>query len=244
MKCKLCGDNKILLKKSHIVSEFMYKDLFDQKHRIHEVLFQHINQIKSKMRQSGAYDTNILCGDCDNKVLGSLERYASLVLYGGIELTIENSTDRNKSRYVRVNGIDYRMFKLFLLSILWRASISTLPIFKNVNLGIHEQVIRHKILNNNPGSAAEYPCAIFTHLHNHNIPYEIIAEPGVIINGEQQIYAFLISGNLFVFFTATDIKTEWVQDCTIRENGGMKIIQMSDKLSKKAINKLLGIDLL
>lgn len=222
----------------------MYKDLFDQKHRIHEVLLQPINQIKSKMRQSGVYDTNILCGNCDNKVLGRLERYASLVLYGGIELTIESMADRNKSSYVKVNGIDYRMFKLFLLSILWRASVSNLPIFKNVNLGIHEQVIRRKILDNNPGSAAKYPCAIFTHLHNHNIPYQIIVEPAVVINGEQQIYAFLISGNLFVFFTATDTKTEWVQDCTINENGGMKIIQMSEGLSTKAINKLLGIDLL
>jgi hypothetical protein len=244
MKCKLCGHNKKLLKKSHIVPEFMYKDLFDEKHRLHEVLLKPENQLKSKIRQSGGYDKNILCGNCDNKILGRLERYASLVLYGGIELTIQNNSVKNQSTYISVKGIDYRNFKLFLMSVLWKASISNLPIFKKVNLGEHEQVIRKKILTNNPGSSFEYPCAIFTHLHNHKIPHQMIAEPGCIINGEQQIYAFLISGNLFVFFTNIDEQTEWVQHCTVNENGEMQIVQMSNSLSSKTINKFTGMDLL
>lgn len=244
MKCKLCGGNKKLLKKSHIIPEFMYKDLFDSKHRIHEVLFKPEKQLNSQTRQSGGYDKNILCGNCDNKILGSLERYASLVLYGGIELTIEITSDKNKSTYISVKGIDYQKFKLFLLSVLWRASISNLPIFQNVALGDHEPIIRDKILKNNPGSSIEYPCAIFTHLHHHNMPHQIISEPGCLINGEQQIYAFLISGNLFIFFTSTDEQTEWVQHCTITEKGEMKIVQMSDSLSSKTINKSIGMDLL
>jgi hypothetical protein len=176
--------------------------------------------------------------------LGSLERYASLVLYGGIELTIENSQDQNKSTYISVKGIDYRKFKLFLLSILWRANISNLPIFQKVNIGEHEQIIRDKILSNNPGSSVEYPCAIFTHLHNPKIPNQIIAEPGCLDNGEQQIYAFLISGNLFIFFTSLDKQTEWAQHCSVNEKGEMKIIQMSVTLSAKTINKFIGMDLL
>jgi hypothetical protein len=244
MKCKLCGKNKKLLKKSHIIPEFMYQDLFDYKHRIHEVSIKQKNQIQSKTRQSGGYDKNILCGNCDNKILGRLERYASLVFYGGIELKIENVSNKNQSIYVSVKGIDYRKLKLFLLSILWRASISNLPIFQNVNLGDHEQVIRCKILSNTPGSSVEYPCAIFTHLHNPKMPNQIIAEPGCLISDEQQIYAFLISGNLFIFFTSTDEQTEWVQHCTVNEKGEMKIVQMSDTLSSKTINKFIGMDLL
>ena len=244
MKCKLCGNNKKLLKKSHIVPNFMYQDLFDEKHRIFEVLFKQGDQLKKKSRQSGGYDKNILCGNCDNKILGSLERYASLVLYGGIELTIENSQDQNKSTYINVNGIDYQKFKLFLLSILWRAGISNLPIFQNVNLGEHEKIIRDKILSNNPGSSVEYPCAIFTHLHNPIIPNQIIAEPGCLVSGGQQIYAFLISGNLFIFFTSLDEQTEWAQHCSVNEKGAMKIVQMSDTLSAKTINKSIGMDLL
>ncbi len=244
MKCKLCGNNKKLLKKSHIVPDFMYQNLFDEKHRIFEVLLKQDSQLKKRTRQSGGYDKDILCGKCDNKILGSLERYASLVLYGGIELTIENSQDQNKSTYISVKGIDYRKFKLFLLSILWRASISNLPIFQKVNIGEHEQIISDKILSNNPGSSVEYPCAIFTHLHNPKIPNQIIAEPGCLDNGEQQIYAFLISGNLFIFFTSLDEQTERAQHGSVNEKGEMKIIQMSVTLFAKTINKFIGMDLL
>lgn len=222
----------------------MYQDLFDEKHRIYEVLFKPDFQIKSKTRQSGGYDKYILCATCDNKVLGSLERYASLVLYGGIELTLEKRTNTSTSININIKGIDYQKFKLFLLSILWRASISNLPVFQRVKLGAHENIIKDRILSNNPGSSAEYPCAIFTHLHNPKIPNQIVAEPGCIINGEQQIYAFLISGNLFIYFTDTDVHTEWAQHCTVNESGEMNIIQMSDNLSNKTVNKIIGMNLL
>jgi hypothetical protein len=46
MKCKLCGNNKKLLKKSHIVPDFMYQNLFDEKHRIFEVLLKQDSQLK------------------------------------------------------------------------------------------------------------------------------------------------------------------------------------------------------
>ena len=224
MKCKLCNKDKKLIKKSHIIPEFMYQDLFDEKHRIFEVLIKPDLQLKKKPRQSGGYDKNILCENCDNKILGSLERYASLALYGGIELMIDTKSNKNTSTYINVKGIDFEKFKLFLLSILWRASISNLPIFQNVKLGNHENIIRNKIFTHNPGSSFEYPCAIFTYLHNTKIPNQIVAEPGCIKNGEQQIYAFLIGGNLFVYFTNADVNTEWVQHCTVKENGEMNII--------------------
>jgi hypothetical protein len=243
MECKLCGNKKKLLKKSHIIPDFMYQDLFDEKHRIHEVVVNKEYPLKGKTRQSGVYDTNILCNNCDNKIIGGLESYASRALYGGIELTVENGADK-LSKYINVKGLNYSKFKLFLLSILWRASISNLPVFQYVNLGEHEQIIRNKILNNDPGSCDEYPCAIFTHLHNPKIPHQLIAEPKCSLSDEQQICAFLISGNLFLFFTSIDKKTEWARHCSINEQGIMQIIQMSENLSAKVINKFVGMDLL
>ncbi|MFC1532544.1 hypothetical protein ACFLZG_04380 [Thermodesulfobacteriota bacterium] len=200
MKYKLCKKNNKLLKKSHIISEFVYKELFDEKHRLYEALINPNFQVKSKPRQSGAYDKKILCEDCDNKVLGGLERYASLVFFGGIELDIKKSNlAEDFSIYLDIKGVDYIKFKLFLLSILWGAGISSLPIFSDINLGKHQEILRDKIISNNPGNSNEYLCAIFTYLHNKQLPHQIVAKPGAIINGEQRIYAFLISGILFVF---------------------------------------------
>lgn len=243
MKCKLCNKDKKLQKKSHIIPDFMYQDLFDEKHRLHEVQLKPTLPLKNKTKQSGAYEKNILCQSCDNKILGRLETYASQALYGGIDLAIENKVGPSASPYINVKGLDYKKFKLFLLSILWRASISSLPIFQNVELGEHENIIRDRILNNNPGTSSEYSCAIFTYLHHTKIPNQMIVEPGCIIEDSKQIYAFLISGNLFIFFTNTDESTNWVKNCTIKENGAMNIIQMSDKLTSNTINKILGIKL-
>ena len=183
----------------------MYQDLFDEKHRYHEVQVNDTYPLKSKTRQSGVYEPNILCRTCDNKILGGLETYASQALYGGIELTIENGAIK-ESKYLRITGLDYSKFKLFLLSLWWRASISSLPVFHDVNLGEHEEIIRKKLLIGDPGSAEEYPCAIFTYLHHQNDFDKIIAEPKSTT--DKQMSAFLIGGNLFVFFTCLNEKTE------------------------------------
>ena len=245
MKCKLCQKDKKLLRKSHIISDFLYKDLFDSKHRLYEALLTPDYQIQSKIKQSGGYDENILCENCDNKIIGNLERYASLVLFGGVDLSIKPESKEIKSIYLDVEGIDYRKFKLFLLSILWRAGISTLPIFQNVNLNEHQEVLRERLLKNDPGNSSEYPCAIFSYLHHHKIAHQIIAEPKVIRNNGNQIYAyvFLISGIMFVFFTHTDDKAAWVQSCTINEKGEMRLIQMSETLTTKTVCKITGLDL-
>ena len=242
MKCKLCGNETKLLKKSHIIPDFMFQDLFDEIHRYHEVTVNNQYPLKSKIRQSGAYDKNILCKICDNNLLGSLETYASHALYGGIELTIENGAINN-SKYTKINGLDYTKFKLFLLSVLWRASISNLPVFQHVNLGKHEEIIRGMLLENKPGKSDEYPCAIFTHLHHDKFPHQIITEPKCNSLGHEQFCAFLISGNLFCFFTSLDESTEWVKNSFINENGSMQIVQMSEGLSSKVINKFVGTDI-
>ena len=35
--CKLCGKEKDLCKQSHIIPNFMYQDLFDQKNRMYAI---------------------------------------------------------------------------------------------------------------------------------------------------------------------------------------------------------------
>lgn len=221
----------------------MYQDLFDEKHRFYEVKVNNEYPLKKKPRQSGVYEQDILCSNCDNKKLGSLETYASQALYGGIELSIENGAI-DSSKYIRVKGLDYSKFKLFLLSIWWRASISSLPVFRDVNLGEHEEIIRKKLLTSEPGSANEYPCAIFTYLHHKNEYHKIIAEPISTTNNDQQMCVFLIGGNLFIFFTHLYEKTEWVSQSAINEKGMMQIVQMSESLSSKVVNRILGMDLL
>ena len=60
---------------------------------------------------------------------------------------------------------DYPTFKLFHLSVFFRASVSTLPTFAEVKLGKHEQRIREMLILQDPGGNSEYPILGFAILN-------------------------------------------------------------------------------
>ena len=52
---------------------------------------------------------------------------------------------------------DYHLLKFFAISMLWRANVSDLDFFKLVKVGSrHEQILRERILNNDPGDIDDY----------------------------------------------------------------------------------------
>ena len=61
---------------------------------------------------------------------------------------------------------DYASFKLFHLSVFFRASVSSLPTFAEVSLGPHEEKLRKLLLSCNPGEYWQYP--IFGHAVIHH----------------------------------------------------------------------------
>lgn len=56
--------------------------------------------------------------------MATFERYVSLLMGGGLELEYET-----RGRLVLVRGVDYKAVRMFQLSILWRAAVSSLPFF-------------------------------------------------------------------------------------------------------------------
>lgn len=62
---------------------------------------------------------------------------------------------------VFVSGLNYQLFKLFQLSVLRRAGVSSLQFFEKVQLGKHEEVLRKLLLACDPGSAERYGCLMF-----------------------------------------------------------------------------------
>src|SRR4030042_6422490 len=156
MECKLCGQRKNLIK-AHIIPDFMYRELFDKDHRIRQMRVENKMFKKITQRETGEFDKNILCEKCDKEILGNYEAYAKRVLYGGAPLSLPIKPERmfNKT-WMPVGNIDYKKFKLFLLSILWRASITSRPYFSQVKLDHHENIIREMILNDNPQKREDY----------------------------------------------------------------------------------------
>ena len=240
-KCKLCGEEKKLCRQSHIIPNFMYKDIFDKKNRIYFVKSEKGTIQQKGVRQSGEFDSNILCHNCDNNKLGKLERYASLILYEGHEKIPENRITSNGTKYVYCAELDYTKFKLFLLSILWRASISNRPFFKEVYLGPYEEQIRHMLISTDPGDQIQFPCLILTYLNLKNYPKDIVAQPNRLKVDGGTVYRFLIGGMIYLFYITKRIIPSWLADAAINPNGEMKIMYSPPRYAERTFNNLIGI---
>ena len=69
-----------------------------------------------------------------------------------------------------VRCVDYKLLKLFILSVLWRASVSGQTFYAGVKLGPYEDALRSLILADNPGEAQDFPIMI----HRFSYPSELI----------------------------------------------------------------------
>lgn len=81
----------------------------------------------------GVYDTNLLCAACDNALGSQLDDYALEVCR---RFPQEHRSFGNA--YFVLDNVDGDRFAKFVLSVLWRASISTRPEFRGVSLGPYE----------------------------------------------------------------------------------------------------------
>ncbi len=147
MKCKLCLLERDL-RKSHIIPEFLYRPAYDEKHR-YAALRQDKNGLD--LIQKGFYEP-LLCADCE-QLLGRYESYFAHLWYRSSQ-RLPLSTRRE---FIHLTGLDYGRFKLFHLSILWRASVSSRGEFSTASLGSHENEIRNMLLIANPKTQSDYP---------------------------------------------------------------------------------------
>ena len=152
-RCRLCKEEKKLIKTSHIISDFLHEQLYDEKHRIIKFHPDELKKENPKISTppSATYEGDILCADCDNKVIGKYESYVSKLLKNKLtdskKVSCKESINSLKETVIEVNNLDYKNIKLFLLSILWRSSISSKPEFTQVSLGPYEEKIRVQLLN-------------------------------------------------------------------------------------------------
>lgn len=151
--CRLCGAEHIHLCRSHIFPEFLYRPVYDPaNHSFH--VYSSNRQWRPSPRYQGIYEP-LLCRDCEVS-FGELETYACQAFFNGLK-----STPGLTQECFIVADIDYRKFKLFLLSLIWRAGVTSRPEFVNVRLGQHEQSIRKMLLRRSPGDPLDYPVVVF-----------------------------------------------------------------------------------
>jgi hypothetical protein len=213
-RCALCRQEGEL-RRSHIIPEFLYKSMYDQKHRFH--VLSSVSDLPDSMAQKGLRE-RLLCDACEG-ALSKWERYARGVLSGGEPL--EWSRDGS---VVHVSGIDYTRFKLFQLSVLWRAGVSKLPMFDRVQLGPHEPVLRAMLLGEDPGEEGTYPCVTFGLVDDTGKRMDMIVQPAAQRIEGHRAYRFIVGGFMWVFFVTARPPAGPYRVGFLRESGKLSFV--------------------
>lgn len=153
--CRLCRQEQPLCG-SHIIPEFCYVPLYDERHKALQLT---VGGPESKVQKG--FREPLLCEDCERFLNDEYEKPFLQSWF-----TDGKCPERAPDKVAIVTGLDYVRFRLFHLSVLWRASVSSLRQFRAVQLGAqHEEVVRNMLLDQDPGPERRYPlCALLLEL--------------------------------------------------------------------------------
>lgn len=248
--CKLCGQDAVLLRQSHIVPDFMFENLYDDKHRLH--MFSPAKALKGNTRANkpptAPYDSDILCQKCDNEILGGYEGYAAQVLFGknvrvDIAAEVKNTFDPTTGMSEHfISGSDYSKFKTFFLSILWRAHISRQTFFDEVDLGPYESEFRRSVLDGFSGSENEFPVYCLGWLRA-SFPKDLVVKPiRVKWRRQRTAYLLIFQGLMVWIFMTRENVPEELESFKLRENGTMRVFGLNDSATRHLMARVFNVD--
>lgn len=190
MSCKLCLEN-VPLARSHVIPKFVYAHMYDQRGHYAEVC--DVDAGKVILGQDGVRE-KLLCSKCESR-FNRYERHARRLFVD--ELPQPQSA---KSRRIQIPNLDYCLFKLFILSVVWRAGVSSAPFFQHVKLGPHADIIRGMLNSEDPGPPDVYPCVIRALMLEGEHLRGFMVEPVPVRIEGHKAYYFVFGGFLFIVF--------------------------------------------
>lgn len=243
--CKLCLKEKSLIKKSHILPDFLYTPLFDEKHRLRSLDMTQLknDDLKVSKPPTGEYEGGILCSDCDNRIIGQHETYISNLIKNLLperQKVIFKELDSLGVKSTLISNLDYRKSKLFLSSLIWRSSITKRPHYKKINLGPYEEKIRIELFTSTISNSSLFQINIiefervddFTNFIG--IPVKHKAE-------NTTFYSMIITGFLIIYFLKESQLSRTWQAYRLKESGEIMIPKMSHQEAKKFIFGYAGL---
>lgn len=224
--CKLCGDYGDL-RYSHIIPEAFYSQVYEKDE--HQFFTFSNKSDKPKRRRKGLREP-MLCPTCE----------ALTMIYDDYAAKIWDGSDKNaqyldKGNRLVISDIDYAKMKLFFIITLWRAGVSTLPDFNNIDLGVkHEATLRKMIKDNNPGRQYEYAVLLFASRKDPKVreilQYHISIFGACKIDGHT-VYPFIIGRIMWYLFVSSHLKSTTIdQYCSLKETGELWVYQNDEQV--------------
>jgi hypothetical protein len=217
--CHLCL-KKSELRNSHILPEFFYLGIYDDSHRTLEISHDSERVIQKGLRE------HLLCQECETK-LSRYEGYAVKLIRD-----IPNFSRSPDGRFLFSENVNYFHFKLFQLSILWRASIAKNIAFAKVDLGPHEEIVRNMLVGGNPGNSSDYGCVMMTMLNTEVLDKVLVPPTPVKPKPFGHTVYKLSTGNItWLFFVTSHHVNNKVQELFLQETGILRVWLASDEKS-------------
>ena len=209
MKCALCLRTEEL-QRSHVIPEFLFRALYDEKHRFHVISTAEAE--RNRYEQKGPREP-LLCLNCEQQ-FSRYERYVSHALNGGIELGYQCDGPA-----IVLSGLDYRKFRLFQLSVLWRASVSRHEFFKYVSLGPHEEKLRLALFNEDTGRPDRYGCIMFALVHEGSLQQDLVLQPERVRFSGLGGYRFVFGGLVWIYVVSSHRSQAGIERGFLQEDG-------------------------
>jgi hypothetical protein len=186
----------------------------------------HADTNREKFIQKGMKEY-LLCDDCEGLLSRNFESPFKRFWFDDHPLPSPMpEPPRGSEDIVTVTGFNYDTFKLFHLSVLWRASVSRQNAFRPVRLGPYEDKIRQLLLAGRAGPQEHYPIWGFVLVdESRHVVNNLITRPQVAKSANHAYY-FCYAGCEF-YFIVTDHPTpedSMLEAAYPLQNGTMKFV--------------------
>ena len=217
--CKLCKESHEL-KNSHIIPSSIIKLIRDKSldNRFYELFGG-----RSEIKQDGPKEY-LLCHKCEQR-FSDYEKYFKEAIHSNRHRTKK----AHDGKRLIIENLDYKRMKLFFLSLLWRASLSSRPEFENICIGDDEEIIRKMILCDDPGKSSRFAVmALVPLIDNQNSESWCTNFNKLEYGGCPTLYTILLGGIFYLISSAKD-NVSSSEDLFLNESGrwSMRMLDVS-----------------
>lgn len=208
--CRLCKINQADQTNSHIFPRFMCeKILLTDNKRQGFKIDKNAAGKKHKPYQDTPKENHILCKECESKI-GKFERQFANEFYNIFKLSKSQNLfpftkHDDRTNFIKCESVDYNNFKLTVYSMLFRASISSLPFFGNTTLHNNQIELLRQVLNNEI-AFVDLPLIIYTPTNDTKYTHNYIYSK-TLDNTINYLWA-----NEFIFYIAFNFETNFMKE--------------------------------
>lgn len=165
--CKLCGRTD-KLSRSHIVPELAYDPIKNDKNQMY------VMGEKTKTVQSGYWEY-LLCSTCENLLSGYETKFKQDWM-NSVPRDFNQLATKPLDDVISVDVPDYDAFKLFHLSVFWRAAVSNGFKIGTITFGPYESEIAALVRGQKSGTPGDFPFFAVLNLDKDRRPVPTVTQ--------------------------------------------------------------------